>query len=353
MRKGGFTMSYLSKIYSEENLGMPIKVKMGKDEHNNDVYIYGRYYGHGYNGESTDDDYHLIVLVTTGGILIRGGMCHFDVIKNNEDLEKLKYFEELEEKPYSPYLRVVNGKFCKCHEQKKDYKHYPLEWLEENGYFEIDVNLFGNALSMLFTAYLGKKYFYNAVHIQYEGKSECKLDYYDKIESRTLFLLSTEEHQGYNTINFDAEEIPYTRSKRVDSMFKEKPISLKDDNYLIDFGSYTFNDCKKIKLGTVEDDKFIPNTSPFNDFDHETEINYNNQNVDLVEDFICEIMNYKLTNRKATLEQEDMNKILEKYGISYTNEMNKLINTLKNVNAKAIDTMTRTNQIGKVLCLHK
>ena len=107
------------------------------------------------------------------------------------------------------------------------------------------------------------------------------------------------------------------------------------------------------KLGKIDDENFVPNTIPFNDFDHKAEINYNNQNIDLVEDFIFEIMNYKLSNRKATLEQEDMNKILEKYGISYTDEMNKFINALKNVNEKAIDTMTRTNQIGKVLCLHK
>lgn len=100
-------MSDLSKIYSEENLGMPIKVKMGKDEHNNDVYIYGRYYGHGYDGESTilDDDYHLIALVTAGGSLIYGGICHYDVVKDNKDLEKLNYFEELANAPYSPIFK--------------------------------------------------------------------------------------------------------------------------------------------------------------------------------------------------------------------------------------------------------
>lgn len=349
-------MSDLDRIYCEENIGLPIKARMGRDEHNKISYIYGRYCGRGSDGQSDlqDSDYHLITLATADGNLVSGGIFNYEVIKDNkEELEKLKYFEELEEKPYSPHLSVVNGKFCKCHEQKKNYKHYPLEWLEENGYFEIDVNLFGNALGMLFTAYLGKKYFYNAVHIQYEGKSECKLDYYDKIESRTLFLLSTEEHKGYNTIYFDAEEIPNTRGKRVDSMFKEKPISLKDNNYLIDFGGYTFNDCKKIKLGTVEDDKFIPNTSPFADSTYESEVNYNNQNTDLVEDFICEIIDYKLSSKKATLDQEDMNKILKKYGISYNNEINKLITVLKNAREKAINEMSKTNQVGKVLCLHK
>ena len=64
-------------------------------------------------------------------------------------------------------------------------------------------------------------------------------------------------------------------------------------------------------------------------------------------------MNYKLLNRKAILEQDDINKILEKYGISYTDEINKFINTLKNINEKAINTMKKTNKIGKVLYLRK
>ncbi len=346
-------MDDLSKIYSEENLGMPIKVKMGKDEHNNDVYIYGRYYGHGYDGESTilDDDYHLIALVTAGGSLIYGGICHYDVIKDNKDLEKLNYFEELANQPYSPFLKVINDKFYKGYEYKKlplTYKHYPIEWFEKNGYFEIDIDLFGNALSQLFTAYFGKRYFYNKVNVNYEGKSRYGLQYNDRIHSRNMFLLSTKEYQKISRIFFS--EYPYSEKQYFDSMFKQKPISVNDEDYLIHFG-YSSN--PKIKLGKFEDEKFVPRITPFNDFDHETEINYNNQNVDLVEDFILEIMNYKLANRKATLEQEDMNKILEKYGISYTNEINKLINTLKNVNAKAIDTMTRTNQIGKVLRLHK
>jgi len=100
-------MSDLSKIYSEKNLGIPIKVRMGKDEYNNDVYIYGRYYGRGYDGESTkeNDDYHLIALVTPGGSLIRGVAGHYQVIKDNkEDLEKLNYFKKLENEPYLPFF---------------------------------------------------------------------------------------------------------------------------------------------------------------------------------------------------------------------------------------------------------
>lgn len=347
-------MRDLSKIYSEENLGMPIKVKMGKDEHNNDVYIYGRYYGRGYDGESTirNDDYHLIALVTAGGSLIRGGVFHYEVIKDNkEDLEKLNYFEELENEPYSPFLKIINDKFFKSYEYKKlplTYKHYPLKWFEENGYFEIDVDLFGNALSVLFSAYFGKKYFYNTISFTYEGKSRYWANYNDIFHSRYIFLLSTKEYKKSWKRFFS--EYPYRERQYFDSMFKQKPISVKDEDYLINFG-HSIN--PKIKLGKIEDEKFVPNTIPFNDFDHKTEINYNNQNIDLVEDFIFEIMNYKLSNRKAILEQEDMNKILEKYGMNYTDEMSKFINVLKNVSEKAIDTMTRTNQIGKVLSLHK
>lgn len=48
-----------------------------------------------------------------------------------------------------------------------------------------------------------------------------------------------------------------------------------------------------------------------------------------------------------------MYNILEKYGISYKNEMHKLVNVLKNANEKAIDTMIKNNQLGKILTLHK
>lgn len=347
-------MSDLDKIYSEENLGMPIKVRMGKDKNNKDVYVYGRYYGRGYDGESTiqNNDYHLIALVTAGGSLIRDGAGYYEVIKDNkEDLEKLKYFEELEAQPYFPFLTIINDRFYKSYEYKKQpltYKHYPLKWFEENGYFEIDVDLFGNALSALFSAYFGKRYFYNKIRFTYEGKSRYGLNYNDIFNSRYIFLLSTEEYE--NNCKKFFSEYPYRDRHYFDSMFKQKPIFVKEKDYLINFGR---SSNPKIKLGTFEDEKFVPNTIPFNYYEHKTEINYNNQNVDLVSDFIYEIIDYKFSKRKATLDQEDINKILEKYGISYNNEMSNFINILKNVNEKAIDTMTGTNQIGKVLSLHK
>ena len=160
-----------------------------------------------------------------------------------------------------------------------------------------------------------------------------------------MFLLSTIEHKKNITLPFS--EHPYRDRDYYDTMFKQKPLSVKDDEYLINFGCQSK---PKIRLGKVEDEKFIPNTSPFCDWEHNKEINYNNQNTDIVEDFIHEIMNYKLSNRKGTLEQEDINKILEKYGISYTSEMQKLANTLKSVNEKAVEAMNKTTKIGKVLC---
>lgn len=346
-------MADLNKLYSEENLGMPIKVKMGKDRDSNAVYIYGRYYGRGYDGESNieNEDYHLITLITAGGSLIRGSVFYFEEIKDNdkEDLEKIKYFEELVEQPYYPFFNIINNKFCKSYEYKKQpltYKHYPLKWFEENGYFEIDVDVFGNALSTLFTAYFGKRYFYNEFSFNYEGKTRYGLNYNNIIHSRCMFLLSPNKYQGNEKRLFS--EYAYRSRDYSDSMFKQKPISVKEDDYLINFG-YSSN--PKIRLGKVEEEKFIPSTYPFNDSSHREEINYNNQQFDIVEDFINEIITYKLAHRKANLEQEDMNIILEKYGISYVNEMNKLINVLKNANEKAMDRILKNNQIGKVLRL--
>lgn len=347
-------MKSLNKILTEENIGIPIKVKMGQSENGENVYTYGRYYGRGYDGESDikNEDSHLIVLVTPGGTLIRGGISHYEIIKDNKaDLAKLEYFEDLAKTPYSPYFNIINDKFCKSYEYKKQpltYNHYPIKWFEENGYFEIDADTFGNALSALFTAYLGKRYYYNEMYISYGGKSRCGLNYTDIHHSRYMLLLSPKEHK--KSIKYLFSEHPYRNKGYNDSMFKRKPISVNDDDYLINFSHVNI---PKIKLGTVDSEKFIPNTAPFNDWSLTEEINYNNQNTDIVEDFICEIMDYKLTNRKATLEQEDMNKILEKYGISYTDEMQKLASTLECVKEKAIDTMCKTTQIGKVFSLHK
>lgn len=346
-------MGDLNKIYSEENLGMPVKVRMGKDEHNKGVYIYGRYYGRGYDGESSieNDDYHIITLVTAGGSLIRGGIVYFEAINDNkEDLEKLKYFEDLEEEPYKPFFNIVNNNYIKSYEYKKEpltYEHYPLKWFEENGYFEIDVDIFGNALSALFTAYFGEKYFYNNISVCYEGKSIYYLNYNDIISSRCMFFLSNKKYQNLK-ISFD--DYPYRKRDEFDSMFKQKPISINENEHLINFG-YFHNPI--IKLGKVKDGKFIPNTYPFNDASHREEVNFKNNFNYIVEDFINEIINYKLTNRKSDLDENDMHNILEKYGISYKNEMQKLVNVLKKANEKAIDTMVKNNQIGKVLTLHK
>ena len=215
-------------------------------------------------------------------------------------------------------------------------------------YFEIDVDVFGNALSTLFTAYFEKRYFYNKINFTYEGKSKYGLNYNNINHSRHMFLLSTIEYS--KNINMLFSEYPYRNRHCFDSMFKQKPISIKKDEYLINFG---YSNNPKIKLGKIEEGKFIPNTDPFNDETHRKEINYKNDEFDIVKSFINEIINYKLQNRKANLKKEDMNVILERYGISYTNEMYRLINVLKKVNEKAIETTNKTNQIGKVLSLHK
>jgi len=342
-------MGDLNKIYSEENIGMPVKVRMG----NKGVYIYGRYYGRGYDGESDieKDDYHMITLVTAGGSLIRGGKVYFEVINDKkEDLEKLKYFEELEEQPYKPFFNIANNKYIKSYEYKKaplTYEHYPLKWFEEKGYFEIDVDIFGNALSSLFTAYFGEKYFYNNINVMYESKSIHYLNYNDITDSRYMFFLSNKK---YKNINISFDNYPYRKRNEFDTMFKQKPISIKENEHLINFG-YFHN--PKIKLGKVEDGKFIPSTYPFNDASHCKEVNFKNNFNFIVVDFINEIINYKLINRKADLNEFDMYNILEKYGISYKNEMHKLVNVLKNANEKAIDTMIKNNQLGKILTLHK
>ena len=56
----------LNELFSDENLGLPVKVRMGRNENGKIVYMYGRYYGRGYDGESliSDEDYYLINIIT-------------------------------------------------------------------------------------------------------------------------------------------------------------------------------------------------------------------------------------------------------------------------------------------------
>lgn len=351
----------LNELYSEKNLGLPVKVRMGRNKNNptEDVYMYGRYYGRGYDGEGSiyeeDYDWTILTMVTPGGTFVRGGMIYFEQITEQEDLLKFKEFEKLsKENYYHPYLIKKDDKFYKSYEYKKEpltFNHYPVKWFEENGYLSIDKNLLGNNLSYLFSLHFNTKYYFNEIYFTYKGKTDSRLNYYNIESSRHILLISP---QKYNeTYNQHFSDYSYRDRDYFDTMFKQKPISIKENEYLLYFH---YVNKSQIKLGKVENKEFIPDINyPFRDGNGSCfkEVNYNNQKFSFIEDFIKAIITYKLNNRKPNLTQKDINIILEQFGITRKNEIHKLISVLKNTNEKTNYILSEINSVGKILKLEK
>ena len=143
-------MDYKEK-FSQKNLGMPIKCKRGyrKDNPSIPVYQYGRFYGTGYDGESTekDADYTAyIAMVTPHGSMISGNSIHFEEIKTEEDKQSLKQLEDMVEEPNAPYMFGLDGEYVKTYDYKKEpiqEGSYNQPWYEKNGYLDIDIDVFG------------------------------------------------------------------------------------------------------------------------------------------------------------------------------------------------------------------
>ena len=315
----------LDELYSEKNIGMPTKVRMGRDKDGKSVYIYGRYYGRGYDGESlpSDEDYFLIAIVTPGGSLIRGGCVHYEVIKEIEDLNILKEFEMMAGVPYKPYLSMQENKYYKTYEYKEEpltFKHYPLSWFEENKFFDIDEDIFGNALSSLFSIKLGNEFYFQKLISTCEAKPG-PIDYYHKSD-RLLSIISTTQYN--HKYSHYISPYYYRKEHYFDTIFKHFPVEIKDADFLIYFGdSYQ----RRIKLGKLQDGNFVPNNfNPIQDYGNMDEVKFSNRAYDFVSDFINAIMQYKLNNRKPDITEEDMDIILEQFGIkkSQNKKMKKL-----------------------------
>lgn len=304
----------IDELYSEKNLGIPVKVRMGNDKNGKSVYMYGRYYGRGYDGESTmlDEDYHLIAIVTPGGSLVRGGCIHYDLIKKTEDFIELEKFEKMAEEPYNPYLIREGNRYSKSYEYKNNpltFNDYPLKWFENNGFFDIDENIFGNSLSKLFSMKFGKEYYFQILTSTCEAKPGPVVLYTE--HTKYLSIISPikcgSEYSHYVSPH------PYRKEHYFDNLFKHFPVKINDGDFLIYFGDYCN---RKIKLGKLKDGNFIPNNfDPIQDGGNKDEVKFNNPSYDFVGEFINEIVQYKLNNRKSDITQEDMDIILEQFGV--------------------------------------
>ena len=302
----------IDELFSDKNLGMPVKVRMGKDKNGNSVYIYGRFYGRGYDGESTvnDEDYFMITVATTGGSLVRGGCVNYEVIKDDADFKKLMGFELLSDKPYYPYLDKENDEYVKTYEYKKiglDFDYYPAKWFEENGFFEIDEDLFGNALSKLFSKMFGKDYSFQKLTAICEA-NPGPIDRHCS-SSRNLSIISTQKYD-YEYSHY-ISRYPFIKEDYFDTLFNHFPVDLKDEDFLVHFGSR----CKgnKVILGKLVDKKFVPNNYvPFELFDYrKREVKFKSHSYKFVDQFMTEIVDYRLKNWDPNITSEELDNIVD------------------------------------------
>ena len=304
----------LNELFSEKNLGLPVKVRMGNNEKGASVYMYGRYYGRGYDGESltSDEDYYLIAMVTPQGSLVRGGSLYYELIEDVDDLKILEEYEKMTEIPYKPYLVQKDNKYYKTYEYKNEpltFNHYPLKWFEENSFFDIDENIFGNALSTLFSMKFGKDYYFQKLISVCEAKPGPVVWHTTHISNLSVISPTQYDSEYSHYIS----PYPFSKEHYFDNLFKHFPVKINDSDFLVYFGNYSK---RKIKLGKLQDGNFVPNNfDPIQDYEHRDEVKFNNPSYDFVSDFINAIIQYKLNNRKPDITQEDMDVILEQFGI--------------------------------------
>ena len=342
------------ELYNEKSIGKPIKAKMGynKDNPTEPVYIRGRYYGTGYDGESTvgDEDYTAyITLVTPGGSLINGNSTYFQYIDNEEDMEILKQLEQQEKEPYAPYLFGLDGEYVKTYDYLKKSlttNYYKSTWYDKEGYLDIDMKVFGEGLSYLFSYNLDYPCFYSQIYYEYEGKTRAELNYHNVHDSRYLSVIAPKQYAPSIRREF-SESKGYRPRNEYDTMFKQKPLILIDEAYLLSFSS-TKKDT--LRLGEIINGKFIPSyIYPIKDASNKDEVEYVDPRFPFIQEFMVTIMDYKLTNRKPNITMEDMYIILEQYGINRKDYLERLAIVLKKAHDKAMTTLAETNTVGMTL----
>ncbi|MCX4249712.1 MAG: hypothetical protein OSJ65_08160 [Bacilli bacterium] len=231
-------------------------------------------------------------------------------------------------------------------------------WYYKNGYLTIDLELFGKNLCAIFNEFIGEYYYFQKFTPTIKTDNNRPI-WQQGEENRVLVIISPNLYderspQNYNKIRVAHMAYPgpqylksYTlQSKEYHSMFSKRPLKLAETDFLLYFGKSV---CEQVNLGYVENGQFIP-TSDFRT-KKVLEIEYTNSQYSLVEDFIKEIFNYKIVNKKPILDQNDMNIVLEQLGISREYKLHELVGVLKSMQEEAIEKLLRSSKVGKTLNL--
>lgn len=235
-------------------------------------------------------------------------------------------------------------------------------WYYENGYLTIDLELFGKYLSAIFNRFLGGYYYFQEFTPTIMTDKERPIWQQGK-EIKSLAVISPnlydkESEKNYNkvrVVNMASQQPRYLQaytlcSKEYPSLFSKAPLKLDEKDYLLYFGDYACKDVK-IVLGKVENSEFVP----YSCFEviGSSGIRYSNPQYPFIEEFIRMIFNYRILNQKPNLDQDDMELILEAFGISRKEKLQTIVGLLKVMQEEYTEILLGNNNVENVLKLKK
>ncbi len=133
-------------------------------------------------------------------------------------------------------------------------------------------------------------------------------------------------------------------------MFSKLPLELDEKDYLLYFGDYACKDVT-IVLGSVKNSEFVP-LSRF-EVIGSSGIKYSNPQYSFIEGFIKAIFNYRILNQKPNLDQDDMESILDNFGINKIEKLQIIVRLLKAIQEESTEILLGNNNVGNVLQLKK
>lgn len=224
---------------------------------------------------------------------------------------------------------------------------YTNEYYYREGYFTIDLELFGNSLSDVLSKYLNKNYYFQWLEPNLSVNKKMWPTWNQKSESRYMGILSTKvyDKDSFNRVT----DLPHVEHKNAFTLFSRLPLNIPNKDFLVYFGNYDFKHAT-VFLGHIDNGKFTPNNfNPFMETSCIHEVKYQNYKYEVVGSFIEAIVNYKIKNKKPIIDQSDMAIILEDFDISRTRRIENLISILKNIKEDAIKSLEENHSVGESL----
>lgn len=224
------------------------------------------------------------------------------------------------------------------------------------------MELFGKNLCAIFNEYLQDYYYFQKFTPTIRTDKERPI-WQQGEERKKLAIIGPNLYDENSQHNYSSVRVvdmayprphslePFTsRSREYPLMFSKAPLKLDEKEFLLYFGDYAFENVQ-ICLGHIENCGFVPTdcfkTSPTTEIDHSNPIYL------FVEDFVKIIFNYKILNKKPILDQNDMQLILEEFGISRKQKLQTLVGLLKTMKEEFTEILLGSNNVENVLELKR